>query len=327
MRRAHGADGTFVGLQVARALGGTLLPTHYPLNDRLLDAALGVVGLTTFVASRAARRLRGPVLHLPHHVALPEPLPTRGEARRALGLDAGAFIVTAPGLATAAKRLPSLFAAIGRLRARRPELQLVVAGSQEDGLPLAEWSRAAGLGHALRVTGRLGLDDFVRHLVAADVVATLRFPSHGEMSGALVRALGAGRPALVTAGTPAADEFPEGCVIPVDPGAAEAAHLEAVLERLIADAPLREAIGRRARAHVAAHHDLGATVSRLAGFLQEVHGRKGALAAEIERRRVPEGTLGGFLGDEVRWAARDLGLPDVPPEIEPLLADLSRRDG
>jgi len=42
-------------------------------------------------------------------------------------------------------------------------------------------------------------------LAAADVVLALRFPSFGEMSGALVRAMGVGRPVLVTDGTPPAD--------------------------------------------------------------------------------------------------------------------------
>src|SRR5438105_726197 len=35
MRRAHGEAGTFVGRQVARALGGDLLPALFPLNDRV----------------------------------------------------------------------------------------------------------------------------------------------------------------------------------------------------------------------------------------------------------------------------------------------------
>ena len=118
MRRAHGAEGTFVGLQVARALGGGLLPARYPLNDRVLDSALGLVGLTAFVASRAAGRVRGPVLHLPHHVSLPQPLPSRAQARRALGLPDDALVVTAPGLATASKRLASLLGAAGRLRGK-----------------------------------------------------------------------------------------------------------------------------------------------------------------------------------------------------------------
>ena len=72
MRRAHGEAGSFVARQVARGLGGEMLPALFPLNDRLLEASLGIVGLTAYVASRAARRLPGrPVLRLPHHFALP----------------------------------------------------------------------------------------------------------------------------------------------------------------------------------------------------------------------------------------------------------------
>jgi hypothetical protein len=38
MRRSHGERGAFVGRQVARALGGDLLPALFPLNDRALEA-------------------------------------------------------------------------------------------------------------------------------------------------------------------------------------------------------------------------------------------------------------------------------------------------
>ncbi|MBI3932611.1 MAG: glycosyltransferase family 4 protein [Acidobacteria bacterium] len=326
MRRAHGEAGTFVGRQVARALGGDLLPALYPLNDRVLDSCLALVGLTRHVTSRAALRLRErPVLHLPHHVSLPlDPVPSRDEARRALGLSPEALVVTAPGLATVSKRLGVAVRAIARLRRRHATLRLVVAGGVDAALPLAAWAREAGLGDALVVTGRLPLPDFTRHLAAADVVLSLRFPTHGEISGALVRALGVGRPALVTAGTPAEEEFPEGCVVPVDPGVGEEAEIEAFLARLLADAALRETIGRLAREHVATAHDLGATVARLADFLEEVLERRDVLATEVERRRVPEGSLLGYLADEVRWGALDLGLASVPPGVEPLLLGLTR---
>ena len=42
MRRSHGATGSFVARQVARALGGDLLPALFPLNDRLLERSLAV---------------------------------------------------------------------------------------------------------------------------------------------------------------------------------------------------------------------------------------------------------------------------------------------
>ena len=54
MRRAHGETGTFVGRQVARALGGDLLPSLFPLNDRVLEGSLAVVsdnGVTKILLS------------------------------------------------------------------------------------------------------------------------------------------------------------------------------------------------------------------------------------------------------------------------------------
>lgn len=325
MRRAHGEEGTFVGRQVSRALGGRLLPALYPVNERVLEGALAVVTLSSVLAERVARRLPGrPVLHLPHHLALPfDPLPSRAEARAALGLPRDAALLTAPGLATSAKGLDSAIAALARLRERHPSLRLVVAGGVEPGLPLDDWARAAGVADRVLCTGRLSMDDFVRHLCAADVVLALRFPSYGEMSGALVRALGAGTPALVTAGTPAALEFPDGIAIPVDPGPAEAAELTALVDHLLAQPERAAALGRLARAHVRAHHDLAGTAARLAAFLREVAAGADADRAGLARREAAEGTRLGFYLDEIRPGARELGLSAAALGLEDLLADIA----
>ena len=325
MRRAHGEAGSFVGRQIARALGGELWPALYPLNDRVLEASLGVVCLTRYGSDLAARRLPGrPVLHLPHHLALPrDPPPRRAEARQALGLPEDALIVVAPGLATAAKRLDVAIRCVARLRQSLPALRLVVAGALDPALPLADWARAAGLGPALTVTGRLSLLDFERYLAAADAVVCLRFPSHGEISGALVRALGVGRPALVTAGTPAADEFPDGVVVPVDPGAQEPEQLEALLGRLLRDAALRETLGRLARSHLLAQHALPDGAVRLARFLEEVLARKPALLARLAEEREEPTRLGAFVA-ETRRAARELGLLSVRLELRPLFEPIAR---
>ena len=325
MRRAHGERGTFVARQVARALGGDLLPALFPLSDRVLERSLAVVALTAAVTARVARRLPArPRLHLRHHLSLPlDPLPSRAEARRALGLGADALIVTAPGLATATKGLRPAMRALGRLRRAHPTLHLVVAGDRDPRLPLAAWAEEAGLGGAWTLTERLALPDFVRQLSAADVVLGLRFPSHGEMSGALVRALGVGRPVLVTAGTPAADEFPEGVVVPVAPGPREEDELVAMLGHLFADPALRETIGRLARAHVFEHHAMDAVTGVLAGFLHDVHREKTALAAAVAEEDSAESGLLSYFTEEVRAGARDLGLVGVPLGLDAILTDIA----
>jgi glycosyltransferase involved in cell wall biosynthesis len=325
MRRAHGEAGTFVGRQVARALGGDLLPALFPLNERVLESSLAVVGLTHYVCARARAALPGrPVLHLPHHLSLPlHPIPTALEARKALGLPAQAPLLVAPGLATAAKRLETAVRLLARLRARHPQVMLVVAGAADPALPLWELARAAGVAEAVHVTGRLDLAGFVRALCAADLVLALRFPTHGEISGALVRALGVGRAALVTAGTPAAEEFPQGVVVPVAPGAAEDDELYALANHLL-DAPeLRARVGRLARDHVQRHHDLGRSVDQLMAFLHAVALRAEPLRREVADARAEGAGLLGFLTEEVRWGARDLGLQGLDLGLRALLAPLA----
>jgi glycosyltransferase involved in cell wall biosynthesis len=309
MRRAHGETGTFVARQVARGLGGDLFAAMLPLNDRILEGSLAVVTLTRETFDRAQKRMSGrPVMALPLHFVSPlEPAPSRNEARRTLGLQEDLRLVTAPGLGTVAKRLDLAVAAVARLRESDPGVRLVVAGDLDPAARIREAAREAGLGEGLIVTGRLSLEDFTRHLVAADVVLALRFPSHGEMSAALVRALGIGRPALVSGGTPAGLEFPEGVVVPVTPGPAEAEELFALLRHLLENPGLREEISALARKYVTERHALARTVTTLAAFLREVEARRGELESTLERD-LDEGTLDAFFREEVRWAARDLGL-------------------
>jgi glycosyltransferase involved in cell wall biosynthesis len=324
MRREHGERGTFVARQIARGLGGALWPALHPLSEHLLEESLGVVALSRATAAALHARLgRTPVLALPMHLP-PCAAPSQAEARRALGLPADALLVTSPGLANPHKRLAAAAQAVARLRSRFPSLQLVVAGDVEPGFDLGTVARAAGLGSdGLRVTGRLSLSDFAAHLAAADVVLALRFPSHGEMSAALVRAMGLGRACLVSAETPAALEFPEGVVAPVDPGPLEGAHLEAVLTELCSDRGLRDAMGAAAADHVRRHHDPAATARTLSGFLAA---RAGAAPGERDRiasaRRL-EGTRLGSYVDEVRWAARELGLGAVPPAVVERLREVA----
>jgi hypothetical protein len=211
---------------------------------------------------------------------------------------------------------------VSRLRARFQGLRLVVAGGVDPRLPLRGWISESGLGAAAIVTGRLDLADFIRHLVAADVVLGLRFPSFGEMSGALVRAMGVGRPVVVTAGTPAAAEMPEGTVVPVDPGLHEENELEALLERLLADEGLRDTVGALAQRHVIGHHGLIPTVDALVLFLSEVGARKPELLTALAQDRAEPSTLLGHFKEEVRWSARDLGLAGVHLGLDELLADL-----
>jgi hypothetical protein len=75
---------------------------------------------------------------------------------------------------------------------------------------------------------------------------------------------------------------------------------------------------------VAAHHDLEGTVEELASFLRVVLARKAELQETVRSTQTPEGSLLGYLLEEVRWGSLDLGLPSIPPGVESLLIELGR---
>ena len=311
MRQAYGTTGAVLAGQVMDGFCSPVIESLFPLSEHLVERSRAVAATTRFTATRAACVRPGlPVGHVPLHAALPiDPLPSREEARRALGLPADALVVTAPGLVNPLKRLDVALRVVGRLRRRWPRLLFAVAGDNPPALPLDAWAGAAGVGDGLVVTGRLSLPDLARHLVAADVVLALRFPSLGEMSAVLLRALAAGRPAVVTAGTPAGEEFPEGVVVPVDPGRYEEAELEAVVDALLASPELREAIGARARAHARRYHDPERLAGRLLEFLE------GAADAPPPPPLDEGAGLGRDLVGDLQRAARELGLPGVPEDV------------
>ncbi|HXB56915.1 MAG TPA: hypothetical protein VN461_19285 [Vicinamibacteria bacterium] len=294
MRRSGGESGTFVARQIVRGLGGDLLPALFPLNDRLLEGSLAVVAATEHIRSRVARALPGrPVLHLPFPFLVPRPGGSPRElARRARGLAERDLLIGAAGEARSLARAEQV---AERLRGDFPSLRLEV----------------------------LSAPDRLFDLAAADVVLALHVPSGGGVPPELVRAALLGIPALVSAGTPAEEEFPEGAVVPVDPGPSEAAEIEALLRLLLVDPSLRQAIGRLAREHVESHSPQ-LLADRLAVFLAGVERGKEAALGALNKDRAAEGSRLEYLMEEVRWAARDLGLAGARLGLEPLLAPLGK---
>lgn len=276
MKRAYGERGAALGRQIAAALGSELLTSKFPLCERMIERSYGVLVLTRHMQRWLERRFGAmPVGKLigraPHHYAPPPPLraSTPAEARELLGLPRNTFLVASFGLATKAKRLDRALLGFRRFVEDGRDARFLIVGEVQKAYPLGELTGANELGSRLVLIGRQPMDRFYLYMLAADVVLNLRFPSTGELSGTLIRALGMGKPVLVSNTGPFA-EFPEETVARIDLGPPEVAEIAGVL-RLLFDRPeLREAMGRFARDHVESHYKLSDEAHAYAEFLQRV---------------------------------------------------------
>ncbi len=316
MRREHGERGSIAAETIASALGGRHWTGVFPLNAEILERALAVVCLSSSTAARVARRTPGArLLHLPHHAVLRAHARNRSEARIRLGLDERARVILAPGLGTASKSLDIAQAAIERIRSRVENVVLVTVG----GGSAAETRGAENRPN--RELGRVDLESLGDALLAADVVLALRFPSRGEASGVLMRALAAGRACVVSSGSTADEDLPEGVVARVNPGPEESRELGAVLELLLLDDAARLRMEQLSRA-VASTRPVEPLTERLAGFLEEVATERSGIESEIRARESRAATVRERFRVDLEAAASSLGLVRLPSNVFERLAGL-----
>jgi glycosyltransferase involved in cell wall biosynthesis len=315
MRREHGERGAIAAEAVASALGGRHWTSVFPLNAEILERALGAVCLSKSTAARVAARVPGtPLLALPHHALLRSNVATRTEARARLGLSPGRPIVLAPGLGTASKSLDVARDAVASIRSRLPDVLLLTVGggSAPDQVRDREQERNMG---------RVDLRTLGDALLAADVILALRFPSRGETSGVLMRALAAGRAAIVSAGSTADEDLPEGVVARVNPGPSEASELSAVLAFLLTDESARLRMEGLAR-ETAGACSVDALTERLAVFVRGISEGRAGLEEGLRERTARGLAVRGRIRDELEAVASSLGLAHLPTNVFERLAGL-----
>ncbi len=269
MRYAYGLTGEAVARRCV-ATGVPLDPWNYPLFERVVDRSLGVLVHNEFTRRRVlASRPQTRLAVVPSHLSLGErPPPGPAAARAALGLPPDAFVVASFGFVTPNKRPQEVLRAFARLRRRVPRAVLLLVGEVSPHFDFAAMAVPEVM-RGVTVTGRLELDRFLLYMAATDVAVNLRFPTAGETSATLLRLLGLGKPVIVSR-VGAFNEIPEGCCAHVDVDEGEHELLVACLERLEADAGLRQAMGGNARRWVTAHHGLAGSARGYAAMLRQV---------------------------------------------------------
>lgn len=170
--------------------------------------------------------------------------------RRSLGLE-GREVIVAVGRLEPQKAYPDLLRAVAQVFQRHVNGLLLIVGDGSQRRGLEAMCAQLGLGEQVRFVGNV--NDVRPYLWAADVFA---LASHAEgMSNALLEAMAAGLPCVVTAVGNAPEMLAAGaCGVLVPPG--EPDRLAAALTQVLADADSRRRLGEAARRRVQERYDM-----------------------------------------------------------------------
>jgi glycosyltransferase involved in cell wall biosynthesis len=226
---------------------------QYAMIRRAVEAARAVIvhnPAAARVAAAHARQAR--VIELPFlwagHQA--EVSPARWRAGHGVAPDT--FLFGVFGFLRESKRLPAVLRAFESLRCQGHDVALLVAGefcSSDLERMLAPLLEQPGV---LRL-GYLPGAEFERAAAAVDACINLRYPAGGETSAIAVPLMGLGKPVILT-DTEENARWPADTCLRVDAGVAEEPMLIEYMKLLSISRDTAREIGRRAGAHIAAHH-------------------------------------------------------------------------
>ena len=226
----------------------------FPLNGHVARRARAIVVHSRDAEEQIGRIAPGtPVTMIPHHAGAPPADVagvSRAMARRTLGLpeEGAAFLVGSFGFITRPKQPAALLEGFARLAAEREDAVLFLVGADQTGGRLDRLIGRFGVQDRVRLTGFLDLSLFYLYLKAVDAVVNLRYPSAGESSGTVSRALAEGRATMVN-NLGSFAQIPGDAVLKVEIDGDQAHQVGEHLIRLAGDPVLRAALEARSRGY------------------------------------------------------------------------------
>jgi glycosyltransferase involved in cell wall biosynthesis/SAM-dependent methyltransferase len=262
-----------------------------PMTRRLLERSRGVIVHSKFMQHEVRQNgFTGPTAVIPHGAWVPEA--DRNAFRHRLGIGEFTPLAGIFGFLKPYKRIAESLRAFKRLVRVLPNARLILVGEPHPEFPVDAMIRSMGLSAHVRVLGFTPIEDFTGYLAACDAVLNLRYPTVGESSGSMLRALGLGKPVLVSEIGSFA-EFPEDVCVKVPVGAGEEDLIFEYLNLLLSRPEVAREIGARARRYVAEQCNWRAVAGWYTEFLEAVRdgrewSRETAAPADADPEAAPQ---------------------------------------
>jgi glycosyltransferase involved in cell wall biosynthesis len=196
------------------------------------------------------------------------------------------------------KRIPELLEAFASFRRERPGARLLLVGAAGERFDVQRRLERLGLSDGVERLDYVAEERMWSLMAACDVLVNLRYPTMGETSGSVVRALSLGKP-LIVSDVGWFSELPDDAVLKVPVDEIEVAVLEAALG---VAADHGTALGAAARAYVEREHALPKVADAYAAALEAAAG--GDAVADAILYRVAEAAAEVGITDASLLAAR-----------------------
>jgi glycosyltransferase involved in cell wall biosynthesis len=202
------------------------------------------------------------------------------------------------------KRIPELLEAFASFRRRRPGARLLLVGAAGERFDVQRRLERLGLTEGVQRLDYVSEERMWSLMAACDVLVNLRYPTMGETSGSVIRALALGQ-ALLVSDVGWFSELPDDAVLKIPVDDYEVATIEAALT---VAADHGATLGAAARAYVEREHALPAVADAYVAALEAAAGGPAVNDAVLLRIAEAAAEVGIDDVSALAQAAREAGI-------------------
>lgn len=223
---------------------------RFPLNNKIFKKSRAVIVHSEWVKNQ----VKGDNIFFIHQGADLEPeidAKDMYKLREEMGIPLNTYIISCFGDIVHTKRIDAVIRAFSIFRLFYNDAKLFLVGRchPEMEQTISKLIGRYDLKESLRLTGKVSLEDFKKYMKASDVIMNLRYPTMGETSASLLRAMSYGKPAIIS-NINQFREFPDACCLKADVGDKEQNMLLRHLIQLRENPFFRKRLGENARGYI-----------------------------------------------------------------------------
>lgn len=279
MERFYGAAGRQVALDSVNTKGTPVWETDevvkYPLFEKAIEGAIGVITHSKFHAERVREKFLGPVGVIYHpFYSYGDSLAKSNISKFDLGIPQDKVLIVSVGHVNPNKRIDRVINVLGRNKDIAEKALYLIIGPyshKQYYSRLQSLIESYNLQNIVRFLGYQSDDALYAYLKNADIVVNLRYPTTEGAPWSLVEQMYFSK-AIVVNNTGFYAEIPEGSLIKIDVGEREEEDLADALRSLSGDAGLRREIGMKAKQFASENFTPQKYCERFISFLNTVKG-------------------------------------------------------
>jgi len=250
------------GLEAARQLidHGTYPDSQqFPLYNKVVDLCTSVIVHSDWIKKALSlnESYIGQIEVIPQGCMLEDKVAimNKNDVKDKLSINASNFIIGIFGHVIPNKRVDTIIKSFARLLKTNPKSELYIVGHAEAEIKqkLSKLSRQLNVDKSIKFIASPDIDTFKEYIKSCDVCINLRWPTMGETSATLTRALGYGTPCIVS-NVGSYTEYPDDIVWKVDVDEFEEDLLLAYLLELINNRPLINEMSQIAKKYAFGNH-------------------------------------------------------------------------